>query len=113
VREEYGARQSPQLNDNLPSQGPPLIAATDEIRAYRRGEACREKKDYDKAITEFTEALRVNPQYAAAFKERGRTYLEKKDYDKAIAGSTVALRLDPRSAQAYSDRGNAWRAKKE
>jgi len=64
-----------------------------------------DKEDYDQAIAELTEAIRLNPQYARAYSNRGASYFRKKDYDQAITDLTEAIRLDPRFASAYYNRG--------
>ena len=49
----------------------------------------------DKAIADYTEAIRLNPKDAAAHCDRGRAYADKGDLDKANADYTEAIRLDP------------------
>ena len=56
------------------------------------------KGDHDKAIADFTEAIRLNPKDAEAYYSRGGAYGEKGDYDKAIADFTEAIRLNPQCA---------------
>ena len=68
----------------------------------------RSKGDYDKAIADFTEAIRLNPKIAKAYNNRGLAYENKGDYDKAIADCTEAIRLDPKFAEAYHNRGAAY-----
>ena len=67
--------------------------------------------DFGKAITDFDEAIRLNPKDPLFFESRGGTWSLKGEYDKAIADFTEFIRLDPRSADAYMDRGRAWAAK--
>jgi tetratricopeptide (TPR) repeat protein len=62
-------------------------------------------KDYDKAISDFTEAIKLDPNYAIAYFDRGMVYDETKDYDKAISDYTQAIRLDPFNFDAYNNRG--------
>jgi tetratricopeptide (TPR) repeat protein len=49
--------------------------------------------DYDHAIVDCTEAIRLDPNDAEAYKERGNAYFSKRDYDHAIADCTEAIRL--------------------
>ncbi|PIV63894.1 MAG: hypothetical protein COS11_05020, partial [bacterium (Candidatus Ratteibacteria) CG01_land_8_20_14_3_00_40_19] len=41
------------------------------------------KGEYDKAISEYTRAIKINPDYALAYNNRGNAYYYKKEYDKA------------------------------
>jgi tetratricopeptide (TPR) repeat protein len=51
--------------------------------------------DYNQAISEFTRAIELKPDYAEAYKGRGDTYYRQKEYDKAIADWEQAIKLDP------------------
>ena len=55
------------------------------------------KGDYDKAIADLTEAIRLSPENpgprAHFLVSRALAYEEKGDYDKAIADDTEAIRL--------------------
>ena len=71
------------------------------------------KKDYDKAIEDYTEAIRLNPQFASAvLRKRALAQAEKKEYDKAIEDFTEVIRLDPQS-EWFRHRGDAWADKRE
>lgn len=83
-------------------------------RAYAiRGKMRSETHDHDKAIADWTEAIRLDPKQQATYVERGSAFLDKKEYDNAIADYNEAIRLDPKSGAAYGNRGNAWWAKEE
>lgn len=72
-----------------------------------------ERKDsHDRAIADFSEAIRLDPTYAIAFRGRGIAYGNKGDYDRAIADFTEAIRLDPKLATAFSNRGLAYEKKR-
>ena len=63
---------------------------------------------FEKAIADYTEAIRLNPKYANAYCNRGATYRHKGELDKAIADYTEAIRLDPSRSEAYNNRGVAY-----
>ena len=65
-----------------------------------RGLIWQEKGDLDKAIADYTEAIRLDPKYAMAYDSRGRRLGTKGDLDKAIADFNEAIRLDPNDAVA-------------
>jgi len=64
-----------------------------------------EKKDFDNAIAEFTDAVRLNPKNYLAFQERGRAWSRKNQYDNAIADYNAAIRLGYGDSDAYGGRG--------
>jgi tetratricopeptide (TPR) repeat protein len=78
---------------------------------FCRGSAYRVKGEYENAIADYTEAIRVDTTFAIAYLNRGRVYAEIGDYDRAITNYTEAIRLDPEYGATYWDRGSAYRAK--
>jgi tetratricopeptide (TPR) repeat protein len=75
---------------------------------FDRGLEWAQKGELDKALADFTEAIRLNPKEARAYTNRGNVWMLKKDYDQAIADYTEAIRLNPKMAEAYNNRGLAW-----
>jgi tetratricopeptide (TPR) repeat protein len=84
-----------------------------------RGNAWRmRERNIDRAIDDYTQAIRLQPDFATAFASRGFTWLfDRHDPDRAIADFNQALRLDPTTAYvfyyravAYSDKGELDRA---
>jgi lipoprotein NlpI len=73
-----------------------------------RGLAYEDVADLDRATDDFTEAIRVDPNYADAFYHRGEAWLNARDFDRAIADYNEAIRLDPKHAKAFNGRGVAW-----
>jgi tetratricopeptide (TPR) repeat protein len=74
-----------------------------------RGVAYVALLDYDRALTDFGEAIRIDPTFAKAFANRGAVHGAKQDFDKAIDDFTRALQLEPRSAHAFADRAGMHR----
>jgi len=79
----------------------------------RRGTLRLEKKDYDQAIADFGEAIRLDPASKVQYNNRGNAWLAKGDYDRAIADYSEAIRLDPRHVYAIRNRGVAYRSKQD
>jgi tetratricopeptide (TPR) repeat protein len=73
-----------------------------------RGIMFASRGDYDMAIEDYTEAIRLDPNLATAYFNRGYAYGEKRDYDRAIADYTQAIKLNPNDAMAYNNRGYAY-----
>jgi tetratricopeptide (TPR) repeat protein len=80
---------------------------------YSRGLECRITGDTNQAIIEFTEAIRLMPEYVFAYNNRGVCYSGKSDYDRAIADYSQAIKLNPGYITAYSNRGIAYRYKND
>ncbi len=53
------------------------------------------------------EAIRLNPNYAAAFLSRGLAYGSKGQYDGAIENFDQAIRLNPNLAAAFFNPGTS------
>ncbi len=78
-----------------------------------RGIAYYDKKDLDRAIADYSEAIRLDPKYAIAHNNRGVAYRDKGDFDGAIEDFSDAILLDPKYAFAYGNRGVAYYDKKD
>ena len=64
--------------------------------------------DYQGAIASYTQAIKLNHEYAEAYHNRGIIKSgEFKDYHAAIADFDRAIEINPDFAQAYYNRANA------
>ncbi|MGV7214069.1 caspase family protein [Bradyrhizobium sp. UFLA05-112] len=70
-----------------------------------RGSAYFDKGEYDIAIADFDDALKLGPPSGIIFHNRGNAYQGRKDYAKAIADFDAAIKADPKSAFSYQNRG--------
>jgi tetratricopeptide (TPR) repeat protein len=80
---------------------------------HNRGLAYYHKKDYDRAIEDYDQAIRLNPNNSDSFYRRGLTYFEKNDYDRAIQDLDQTLKLNPDSVAALQKRGWAYENKND
>lgn len=79
----------------------------------KSGEAYLERKEYEKAIADYSKAVELQPLYGGAYYRRGKAYAKKKDYDKAIADYSNAVVLDNRNGDSYVQRGHAYLVQKQ
>jgi tetratricopeptide (TPR) repeat protein len=77
---------------------------------YRRarGEVYGMKGDYDSAIRDFSEALRLDPNATFVLSERALAYSKKGEFDRAIEDLTRAIRAQPRVMNYYFMRGGMF-----
>ena len=83
------------------------------IAFNNRGFGYSSKRDYDRAIAEYDEAIKLDPKFAAAFRNRGLAYGAKGDRDRAIAEYDEAIKLNSRFVAAYYNRGFAYAGKQD
>jgi len=85
------------------------VGSSPERAGMSAGVAAFRQGDYPAAIAAFGEAIRANPNSAAAYGNRCLARIYQREYAEAIADCTQALRLDPRNTEAYLNRwrGNA------
>jgi len=93
------------------------------VAAVGRGVENAKKKDYDSALSEYTEAIRLlnslriknSSSYevlSGAYGLRAMVYYEKGDYDRGIADCTESIKLDGNDARIFYYRGMMY-SKKE
>ena len=74
---------------------------------YNRGISRCHEEDYEAAISDFDQALQLNPKLADAYYNRGLAYTKLGQYQEAIEDYSEALEINPNWADAYNNRGNA------
>jgi tetratricopeptide (TPR) repeat protein len=97
---------------------PPIAAgrpapADNVLALLARARASHNRGDFDAALGDAGDALRLDPQNVEAFTVRGDALAGLKQYDKAIDGYDAAIRLDPNSARLFSLRAAAFASMRE
>ena len=89
-----------------------------ELETTESGWACNERgvayavnQQYDRAIADFDQAIRLTPHYSHFYNNRGIAFTEKGQYDRAIQDFDQAIRLTPNFAVPFQNRGRAFRMK--
>ena len=76
---------------------------------YGRGFEYQRQDNTDRAIADYSEAIRLDREKVGAFFNRGGLYFLLKDYARAIADFNEVIRINPREAPAFHARGQAER----
>jgi tetratricopeptide (TPR) repeat protein len=79
------------------------------VAYYDRGNAYKNLKDYDRALADYSDALKLDPRYAHAYLNRGFVYVAKNDADHALADLNRSIQFDPNETLAYFNRGLVYR----
>ncbi len=74
-----------------------------------RGVEYEIKKDFEHAIADHDQAIKIDPKNFAAYMNRGNTHAARQDYEHAIADFDRAIKLNPKYAEAFFNRGMAKR----
>ena len=61
---------------------------------FRRGFVYSKIKQFDKALIDYTYALKINSSLIYVYEDRGRTYMELGEYEKAIEDFTFSIEND-------------------
>src|SRR3984893_6792564 len=88
-----------------------LTGANQALALHHRANAYYSGKDYERAIADYNEAIRLDPTDANSFIDRAIAYRAKGDLDRAIADYNEAIRLAPKTALAYANRAIAFPVK--
>jgi tetratricopeptide (TPR) repeat protein len=80
---------------------------------YFRGTAKLGKSDFDGAINDYGQALRLDPSDPDYLNSRAATYEAKNDFERALADYNQAIKANPNSVYAYNNRGAAYQRKGE
>jgi tetratricopeptide (TPR) repeat protein len=91
-----------------------LIAAGDRkatalaIAYNNRGNAYAATGEYNRAIQDFDQSIKLDPAYAKPFNNRGVAYARKGEIDLAIEAYGDAIKLKPNYGEAFANRAEAY-----
>ena len=84
------------------------------VIAYNnRGNAYVAKGEYDRAVQDYDQSIKLNPNYSRTFNNRGVAYQKKGEYDLAIKDFDEAIRLNAEYANAFANRAQTYQHKGE
>lgn len=63
---------------------------------------------YEQALENFTQAIKLEPDFAAVYSNRCLVHIQLQDYEKAIQDCSQTLELNPNNSAAYLNRGLAY-----
>jgi Tfp pilus assembly protein PilF len=93
-----------------PADGGPVLASQDAAGYTARGKQHAERSEYEAAIADFTEALKLEPANIAALVARGDAYQRNSQRNLASDDYTRAADLDPKSVEAQKGLYDAYYA---
>lgn len=96
-----------QIPQTLPHVVGPNLVWTNPQDLHNQAMEKVQRGDYQSAIADYDQALKMSPQDAEAYYGRGAARLELGDYRGAIADYNQVLRINPQDADAYYNRGVA------
>ena len=88
---------------------------SDELSAVyqRRGYADASQQNYQDAISEYSEALKLTPQDVRIYEQRAAVEMKINDYDKALADYSEIIKLKPNEIRYYNYRAYIYELKND
>jgi tetratricopeptide (TPR) repeat protein len=73
-----------------------------------RGMAFTNKEEFNRAIDDYDQAIRLDPKYLWSWLNRAEAWYRKGETGRAFADLEEAARLDPNNSRVYSVRASTW-----
>jgi tetratricopeptide (TPR) repeat protein len=87
---------------------PPMRTPAPKVAALiEAGKKAAIADDLEKAVNDFTEAVRIDPTYPGGYTERGQALFKLGETDRAIADYSAAIKRDPNFGPALRGRAMA------
>ena len=87
------------------------------LASLKRGDEAKNRKEkrkwFEKAVNDFTQAIRLDPNQATTYVNRSIAHIRLKDYSSAIDDCDRAIAIKPDYADAYNSRGTAYLGRNE
>ncbi|MFA5271754.1 MAG: tetratricopeptide repeat protein, partial [Candidatus Omnitrophota bacterium] len=108
-------KSASQSKSKLAVSSPEIVeSAIITAKEYlQRGIIYYSKEEFNHAISNLNEAIKINPAYVEAYLYRGLSYAGQGSPDKAIVDYTTAIKINPKNEEAYFVRGIAYAAVRE
>jgi tetratricopeptide (TPR) repeat protein len=98
--------------NELPASAPDLketLASLCKAETHNlQGETHLNKKSYNQAISEFSQAIEINTDYVDAIINRGRAFSQLGRFNDALMDFNHALKLEKNDAELYNKRGEVY-----
>jgi tetratricopeptide (TPR) repeat protein len=89
----------------------PSAYAETAVQYVSAGNDAFKRGNLDLAITDYTSAIDIDPNYAKAYDNRGVAYAREGSLTRAIDDFTMAIAVNRSDAEAYNNRGHAYAQK--
>lgn len=70
-----------------------------------RGQVLAERREYERAIADFTYSLKLNPKFTAAYNSRGNIYFSRGEKALAYKDFLIAVKFGPRDSTSHNNLG--------
>jgi len=98
---------TPSAKPNMQPSEPPSALQTAKDY-FAQGDYDYDRGHCTQAIADYTQAIRLNPNFAEAYNNRGYTYMQANDYANALPDLNHAIQLRAHYVNALMNRGDLY-----